>query len=70
MILRSNRSDMQPSSHSFTPAERRLIRRLRTPLEVQRFINRLPYNTEPTATHCAASGRWSGAAARIAWKPR
>lgn len=31
----------------FTPAEHRLIRRLRTPLDVQRFLNRLPYNTEP-----------------------
>jgi hypothetical protein len=31
----------------FTPAERRLIKRLRTPLQVQRFLNRLPYNTEP-----------------------
>jgi hypothetical protein len=31
----------------FTPAERRLIRRLRAPLDVQRFLNRLPYNTEP-----------------------
>lgn len=31
----------------FTPQERRLIRRLRTPLQVQRFLNRLPYNTEP-----------------------
>ena len=30
-----------------TPAERRLIRRLRTPARVQRFLNRLPYNTEP-----------------------
>lgn len=29
------------------PAERRLIRQLRTPLDVQRFLNRLPYNTEP-----------------------
>jgi hypothetical protein len=33
--------------HAFTPAERRLIRRLRTPLLVQHFLNRLPYNTEP-----------------------
>jgi len=32
---------------SFTPAERRLIRRLRTPEAVQRYLNRLPYNTEP-----------------------
>jgi hypothetical protein len=31
----------------FTPAERRLIERLRTPILVQRFLNRLPYNTEP-----------------------
>ena len=31
----------------FTPAERRLIVRLRTPAQVQAFLNRLPYNTEP-----------------------
>ena len=31
----------------FTAAEQRLIRRLRTPELVQRFLNRLPYNTEP-----------------------
>lgn len=31
----------------FTVAERRLINRLRTPLEVQRYLNRLPYNQEP-----------------------
>jgi hypothetical protein len=31
---------------AFTPAERRLIRRLRTPEAVQRYLNRLPYNTE------------------------
>ena len=31
---------------AFTPAERRLIARLRTPTLVQRFLNRLPYNTE------------------------
>ena len=30
-----------------TPAERRLVRRLRTPRLVQRFLNALPYNTEP-----------------------
>jgi hypothetical protein len=41
MILRS-----PPSPDQFTPAERRLIRRLRTPTAVQRFLNRLPYNTE------------------------
>jgi hypothetical protein len=32
---------------SFTPRERSLIARLRTPLQVQRFLNRLPYNDEP-----------------------
>src|SRR2546429_1098802 len=35
-----------PPLSIFTPAERRLIRRLRTPILVQRFLNRLPYNTE------------------------
>jgi hypothetical protein len=39
--------DVKPSSNSFTPAERRLINRLRTPQAVQLFLNRLPYNTEP-----------------------
>ena len=32
---------------SFTPRERQLIARLRSPLDVQRYLNRLPYNTEP-----------------------
>ena len=36
-----------PALDAFTPAERRLIRRLRTPAAVQRFLNELPYNTEP-----------------------
>jgi hypothetical protein len=36
-----------PSLDAFTPAERRLIRRLNSPLRVQQFLNRLPYNTEP-----------------------
>ena len=31
----------------FTSAERRLIGRLNTPTAVQRYLNRLPYNTEP-----------------------
>ena len=31
----------------FTPRERRLIRRLKTPTRVQRFLNELPYNVEP-----------------------
>ncbi len=32
---------------SARPAERRLIARLTTPAAVQRWLNRLPYNTEP-----------------------
>ena len=39
--------DVPAARAKFTPAERRLIRRLRTPLDVQRYLNRLPYNTEP-----------------------
>jgi hypothetical protein len=35
------------NSPDFTPAERRLIARLRTPADVQAFLNDLPYNTEP-----------------------
>ena len=36
-----------PPANAFTARERRLIARLRTPLAVQRFLNHLPYNTEP-----------------------
>ncbi len=36
-----------PPLSAFTPTERRLIARLRTPLAVQLWLNRLPYNTEP-----------------------
>ena len=36
-----------PPLSAFTPEERRLIQRLRTPPAVQRFLNALPYNTEP-----------------------
>ncbi len=35
-----------PPRSAFTAAERRLIGRLRTPLQVQRYLNRLPYNNE------------------------
>jgi hypothetical protein len=35
-----------PPLSAFTPAERRLIRRLRTPDDVQRFVNHMPYNAE------------------------
>jgi hypothetical protein len=37
----------RPGRSVFLPRERRLIVRLRTPLAVQRYLNRLPYNTEP-----------------------
>ena len=37
----------RPERSSFTRRERRLIERLRTPLQVQRYLNALPYNTEP-----------------------
>jgi len=37
---------IEPPSLAFTPAERRLIDRLRTPLAVQRWLNALPYNNE------------------------
>jgi hypothetical protein len=36
----------RPGSHAFTPAERRLVERLRTPAAVQAWLNALPYNTE------------------------
>ena len=35
------------SGHKFLPAERRLIGRLGRPADVQRYLNHLPYNTEP-----------------------
>jgi hypothetical protein len=36
-----------PPLNAFIAAERRVIRACDTPLRVQRFLNRLPYNTEP-----------------------
>jgi len=36
-----------PPPSAFTPRERRLIGRLRTPSEVQAYLNALRYNTEP-----------------------
>jgi hypothetical protein len=36
-----------PARTAFSRAERRMIDRLRTPFAVQRFLNDLPYNTEP-----------------------
>jgi hypothetical protein len=40
-------SSVAPIRSPFTPRERRLIARLQTPLVVQRYLNRLPYNEEP-----------------------
>jgi len=45
-----NKSRQVPNPESripFRARERRLIARLKTPLAVQRFLNRLPYNEEP-----------------------
>lgn len=36
-----------PPREAFTARERRIIDRLRTPAAVQRWLNALPYNTEP-----------------------
>jgi hypothetical protein len=38
---------VEPKRITFTTAERRLLKRLRTPEHVQRWLNSLPYNTEP-----------------------
>ena len=44
--MRSRVADA-PLATAFTASERRLIGRLRTPGAVQRWLNALPYNTEP-----------------------
>ncbi|HVH29963.1 MAG TPA: hypothetical protein VM818_24610 [Vicinamibacterales bacterium] len=41
------RSEGRALTPTFTVRERRLLSRLRTPLQVQRYLNRLPYNNEP-----------------------
>jgi hypothetical protein len=47
LVARSSWSPSAPPPLSiFTPRERRLIARLRTPEQVQRWLNRLPYNRE------------------------
>jgi hypothetical protein len=38
---------VEACSLGFSARERRLVERLRTPFQVQRYLNRLPYNTEP-----------------------
>jgi hypothetical protein len=47
LIARSPVPTGRPALTQFTPGERRLIARLRTPATVQRYLNALPYNTEP-----------------------
>ncbi len=42
-----HRSNGAPPLSAFTRDERQLIRLLRTPHQVQRFLNDLPYNVEP-----------------------
>lgn len=57
---------MRKTSRPFFPGlstrERRLIARLRTPLAVQRYLNHLPYNTEP-APHGATLRSFRGVVA-------
>jgi hypothetical protein len=42
-----SRAATAPPLSAFTTEERRLLKRVRTPRDVQRFLNALPYNTEP-----------------------
>ncbi len=44
--LRAGTIEAPPRS-ALSPVERRLIDRLRRPVDVQRYLNALPYNTEP-----------------------
>jgi hypothetical protein len=46
-MRRATKQSADAKGQNFTSAERRLIARLRTPLQVQRYLNDLPYNTEP-----------------------
>jgi hypothetical protein len=45
--LPARQRNSAPAREAFTPRERRLIGRLRTPLAVQHWLDALPYNTEP-----------------------
>ena len=52
----------------FTPRERELVARLRTPLQVQRWLNALPYNSEPdgeTLVLSATNGLSQGGLGRV-----
>jgi hypothetical protein len=46
-VAASKRVDAPPEPIDLTPRERQLVASLRTPIAVQRFLNRLPYNQEP-----------------------
>jgi len=45
-----------PPRHAFSVRERRLIDRLRTPLQVQQYLNELPYNVEPAPVGATLRG--------------
>jgi len=47
MALREQEPRAESKEHEFTRTERRLIARLKTPMAVQKWLNHLPYNTEP-----------------------
>jgi hypothetical protein len=64
----------------WTSAERRLMRRLRTPMDVQRFLNDLPYNPSATCygprgvlkeqkAHCFEGALFAAAALRWQGRP-
>ena len=64
-----------PAGHlPFTPRERALVARLRTPATVQRWLRSLPYNWEPERETLRSfrSSRASGrrTASRRRWRPR
>ena len=45
------------SADPFTPAERAVFRRLRTPEQIQRFVDDLPYNKERGGSTCRSPRR-------------
>jgi hypothetical protein len=45
--MASEKREQEGQRLLFSPRERRLVARLRTPFAVQRFLNDLPYNQEP-----------------------
>jgi hypothetical protein len=52
----AHRENGVPSRPAFTGAERRLVRQLTTPADVQRWLNALPYNAERRATQRSFRG--------------